>query len=78
MASSIDRRIRALEAIYGEGACPECGFDGDLSEVEVSWDDFDSLEDPQSREPVYTEFCGMCCQHNVFVVTWQYFTVKKA
>ncbi len=35
MATNLETRVRNLEAAGGPGECPECGFDGDWSKVEI-------------------------------------------
>lgn len=57
---SLDRRIEALEATYSEGSCPECGWDGDWSKVqiEVVWDELDGDEESEEEGPQFCSGCG--------------------
>ena len=69
MASSLERRVRNLEA--GSGAeCRECGFEvpRDWSNVkyEVIWYD-EKDEDEGPEETVYCETCGEPID---IVITW--------
>jgi hypothetical protein len=65
VAGSLEGRITKLENGGGR-ECPECGFDGDWSKVELEWCDHAEEEDvPQ--ETVYCETCG---QPTTIVVTW--------
>lgn len=66
-------RVKRLEREARVAPCEECGFDGDLTkmELEVIWNDLDSdTEDPQDGEPMEPEFCGTCGHQLVYVVRW--------
>jgi len=66
VARSLERRLAALEA--SDWWCPECGFDGNQTniEYEVIWHD-DPEEGDGPHETVYCETCG---EPTNFVVTW--------
>ncbi len=66
MAGSLDGRLKRLEG--GDEPCPECGWDGDWSNVEyeVSWDDLDA--DPGDLEP--PETCPECGRYLEIIVHW--------
>lgn len=65
-------RVKRLEREVRVEPCEECGFDGDWSklELEVTWNDLDSLEDPQNDAPTEPEFCGTCGHQLVYIVRW--------
>ena len=71
MASSIERRIRGLEAVYNDEPCPACGWDGDWSKIEfvVDWDDMDR-DDGGQDDPVGPRWCETCGHQLEYVVTW--------
>ena len=67
MAGRLEGRITKLENSGGR-ECPECGFDGDWSKVELEWCDHAEEEDDDfPQESVYCEPCG---QPTTIVVTW--------
>ena len=54
--TTIERRVARLEeTTYGGDRCPECGGDGDPSNIEymVEWQDADAPAEPD-------EFCETC------------------
>ena len=65
-------KLKRLEREARVAPCEECGFDGDLSkvEIEVTWNDLDCLEDPRNGGPMEPEFCGTCGHQLVYVVRW--------
>jgi predicted RNA-binding Zn-ribbon protein involved in translation (DUF1610 family) len=66
MTTTIERRVSALEESAG-GACPECGWNGDRSNIEyvVHWENAASPTKPD-------EFCGACGRQLTYTVdaTW--------
>lgn len=64
----LDTRLRRLE--NGGKPCPECGFDGDRSKVEivVEWEDLDG---PDTNVPDVPEFCSTCGDQLTYIVTWE-------
>jgi hypothetical protein len=64
---SLERRVKNLEARGGE--CPECGFDGDWSDVDFVvewWDGEEAYTGPEE-----TTYCETCGEPTELVVTWQ-------
>jgi hypothetical protein len=62
VATSLERRIRTLEAGGGGVECPECGFGGDWSKVRQVWNP--SSGDGSNRR------CGTCCRPTRIVLIW--------
>lgn len=64
----LDTRLRRLER--GDKPCPECGYDGDRSnmEIEVVWEDLDG---PDTEAPEAPEFCPTCGDQLTYIVTWE-------
>jgi hypothetical protein len=64
--ASLERRIKNLEASGGE--CPECGFDGDWSNVDIVVEWYDGEE--EYTGPEETTYCETCGQPTETVVVW--------
>jgi hypothetical protein len=62
-------RVGRLEIDRAE-PCPECGWDGDWSNVEfvVEWED---LEGESSSEPFEPKWCETCGHQLDYIITWQ-------
>lgn len=65
---SLKKRVKNLEASGAE--CPECGFDGDWSNVDivVEWADLDYGE--EYTGPPETTYCELCGRPTETVVVW--------
>ena len=50
-------------------SCPECGWDGDCSKVqiEVLWKELDGGEGPKEESP---QFCSACGHQWEYIITW--------
>lgn len=70
MLRGLAGRIGRLESERGE-PCPECGWDGDWSKVEivVEWAALD--RDPVQDGPVEPRWCEECGHQLDYVVTWK-------
>lgn len=69
---SLDTRLKRLE---DDGKpCPECGWDGDWSNVkiEVTWPalDRDDEEEVEEEGEYYPEYCPECGRQLVIIVRW--------
>ncbi len=63
MTRSIDRRVGALEALYGGESCEECGDGGGgPASWEIVW------VDPE--ESTESKWCGTCGRPLEIVITW--------
>jgi hypothetical protein len=65
---SLKRRVEALEDAVGGRECPECGFDGDWSNVDIVVEWYDGEEEHPGPEE--TVFCGHCGEPTITVVAW--------
>jgi hypothetical protein len=65
---SLKRRVEALEDAAGGRECPECGFDGDWSNVDIVVEWWDGEE--EYTGPKQTVYCETCGEPTVSVVTW--------
>ena len=68
MSGRLNGRVSRLENGRPR-ACPECGWDGDWSnvQIEVEWEDLDGDAGPKEESP---QFCPECGHQWEYVIAW--------